>query len=231
MKEKNVKKGKNASLKLGLVSVLVIGIMFSFVTMNMINPSSDLTDKTILDEIIEEILEPEEYTKSWKVVWEGSLTALAAEANPGANTSGFLSVYFHPHQTDGGSYMENSSSNLESNCTGAGLGFANADDTEVDLTHSTSFDAVFRVQGNNTNCKVGGVFYDTNLKVQWTCADLSVSADTELTFGAGEAKTTANDTTYTYLYMNFFDTNSDGGFTISQDQTIEITSIKLLGYY
>lgn len=208
-KEKNVRKARNVAL----VCALVIGMMFTYTSIIM-NLGVEL----------------DEDTGSWYIIWEGNL-AQAAEANPGVNTSGILSVYFHPHQVDIGGYLENSSSNLETNCTGAGLGFANADNTEVDLVHSTTFDVVVRVQGNNSNCKVGGVFYDTNLKVQWTCADLSVSADTELTLGAGEAKTTANDTTYTYLYMNFFDTNGGSGFTISQDQTIEITSIKLLAYY
>lgn len=208
-KKYNVKK---AGVRMGLVSVFVIGIMFAYMTL----PTP--------------VLEQDD-GGSWHIIWEGSLSAVAAEANPGTNTSGILSVYFHPHQADVGGYLENSSSNLETNCTSNDLGFANADDTEVDLAHSTAFDVVIRVQGNNTNCKVGGVFYNTNLKVQWTCADLGVAGDTELTIGAGEARTTANDTTYTYLYMNFFDTNSGSGFTISQDQTVEITSIKLLGYF
>lgn len=210
-KEKN-NDVKKAGVRIVFVSMLVIGMVVGYMTLP--HPVIVTDDGG-----------------SWHIVWEGSLTALAAEATPGSNTSGILSVYFHPHQTDGGSYMENSSSNLENNCTGAGLGFANADDTEVDLAHSTTFDLVVRVRGNNSNCKVGGVFYDTNLKIQWTCAGLGVAGDTELTIGAGEAKTTANDTTYTYLYMNFFDTNSGSGFTISQDETIEITSIKFLAYY
>ena len=207
---KNVKK---AGFRLGLISVLVIGMLVG-----------------ISSEVYNFGLEQDPDTGSWHVIWEGSL-ADAAEADPGAGNSGFLSVYFHPHQADIGGYLENSSSNLETNCTDAGLGFANADDTEVDLAHSTEFDCVFRVRGSAANCKVGDTWYDTNLKVQWTCAGLSVGADTELTLGAGEAKTTANNSDYTYLYMNFFDTNSGSGFTITQDQTIEITSIKLLAYY
>jgi len=206
--------GRKAGFRLGLISMLVIGILVSYMTFP--HP----------------ILEQDEDTKSWHIIWEGNLPALAAEADPGTNTSGFLSVYFHPHQAvNMTSYMENSSSNLESNCTGADLGFANADDTEVDLKHSTAFDVVFRVQGNNSNCKVGGVWFDTNVKIQWTCADLSVGANTELLVGTSDGRWTANDTTYTYLYMNFWDDNGGNGFTISQDQTIEITSIKLLMYF
>ena len=233
-KEKNMKKagGSKPIFKVGLVIMIVIGFVYGIAGNNiMLQTSVDLTS-----DIIEEIIEPDDgYTKSWKTVWEGSLSALAAEnatiSVAGINQSGILSVYFHPHQTDIGGYLENSSDNLETNCTDAGLGFANEDAIEIDLAHSTTFDTVVRIQGNNTNCKVGGVWYDTNVKVQWTCAGLGVAGDTELTLGAGEAKTTANDTTNTYLYMNFFDDNSGSGFTISQDQTIEITSIKLLMYF
>jgi len=212
MKNKN-KNMKKAGRNLALISVLVIGIMFAYTA-----------------QLHTLHLEQDPETGSWQVIWEGSL-AQAAEADPGSGASGFLSVYFHPHQTDIGGYLENTSADLETNCTGAGLGFANADDTEVDLAHSTEFDVVVRVRGNATNCKVGAVFYDTNLKVQWTCAGLSVAGDTELTLGGGEAKTTSNNTAYEYLIMNFFDTNSGSGFTISQDQTVEISSIKLLAYY
>ena len=214
MKEKKEKNSRKAGFRsMAFVSILVIGIMVSYMTL----PTP--------------VLEQDTETGSWHIVWEGNL-AQAAEADPGAGASGFLSVYFHPHQADSmTNYMENSSSNLETNCTDADLGFANADATEVDLVHSTGFDVLFRVKGNATNCKVGAVWYDTNLKIQWTCAGLSVGADTELTVSAGEAKTTANTSAFGCLYMNFFDTNSGAGFTITQDQTIEITSIKLLGYF
>ena len=209
---KNKKRVKKASLNLGLISLLVIGTLFIF--------SAQLyTLRVEVDE------------KGYHVIWEGTL-AEAAEADPGSGASGFLSVYFHPHQaTPHASYMENSSSNLESNCTTNGLGFANADDQEVDLAHSTTFDVVFLVRGNATHCKVGGTFYDTNLKIQWTCADLSVGADTELTHLAGEGNAVSNNTDYEFLRMTFWDDNSGSGFTISQDQTVEITSIKLLAYY
>lgn len=235
MKER--KKGREAGgsksiFKVGLVIVIVIGFVWGMAGYNLVQ------DETILDKILDEIIEPDEgYTKSWQEIEEFILPPLADEnatiSVQGVNMSGILSVYFHPHQAvNMTSYMENSSSNLENNCTGAGLSWSGEDDNESDLKHSTAFDVVFRIQGNNSNCKVGGVFYDTNLKIQWTCAGLSVAADTELTVGAGEGRWTANDTTYTYLYMNFWDSGLTGsGYTISQDQTVEITSIKLLGYF
>jgi len=227
-----MKKTKNNNKKqvgfgILLVCVILIGATFGYIGMY----KAGQTNIEFVDDILDEILPDDEYQMSWKVVHEIDLISLGAEAEPGENISGFTSVYFHPHQADIGGYMENSSSNLETNCTDANLGFANADDTEVDLVHSTAFDVVIRVKGNATNCKVGSVWYDTNLKVQWTCAGLSVGADTELTLDAGEAKTTANTSTDSCLFMNFFDTNSGAGFTISQDQTIEITSIKFLAYF
>lgn len=242
MKRKKEKNGRKAGFRsMAFVSILVIGMVFGFVAIysNVLytstNLNSGIMDGTILDEIIDplELLKPqEEYQKSYKVVWEGDLAALAAEGDPGAGATGFLSVYFHPHQADNmTSYMENSSSNLETNCTNADLGFANADDTEVDLKHSTEFDVLFRVRGNATNCKVGAVWFDSNIKIQWTCADLSVGADTELLVSTSDGRWTANNTDYTYLYLNYWDDNAGAGFTITQDQTIEITSIKLLAYY
>jgi len=206
--EKNRKK---AGFRLGLISVLVIGMMFTFMT------------------VPRPVIEHNE--GEWHIIWEGNL-ASATEGDPGSGASGFLSVYFHPHTaTPEDAYDQNTSATIETNCTNAGLGYANADDTEVDLAHSTEFDVVFRVRGNATNCQVGGVWFDTNLKIQWTSADLSVGADTELTVGASEGIATSNNSDYTFLYMNFWDDNSGSGFTISQDETAEITSIKLLAYY
>lgn len=239
-KQKDVKEagGSKSIFKVGLVIVIVIGFVWSMAGSNLLQTNIN-SGNVIFDEIVDEVTQPENddgYTMSWKEIDEFILPPLADEnatiSVPGVNTSGILSVYFHPHMAvPMNDYFENSSTNLESNCTTAGLGWSGEDDNESDLTHSTTFDVVFRVQGNNSNCKVGGVFYDTNLKIQWTCAGLSVGADTELTSGAGEGRYTANDTTYTYLYMNFWDDNGGSGFTISQDQTVEITSIKLLGYF
>ena len=214
---KENKKVRKAGKSAALVCALVIGILFVYATFP--HP----------------VLVVDEDTGSWNVVWEYSIASADENATisvQGVNLSGILSVYFHPHvAVNMTSYFENSSLNLENNCTGAGLGWSGEDDNESDLQHSIAFDVVFRVQGNNSNCKVGGIFYDTNLKIQWTCAGLSVAADTELTVGAGEGRWTANDTTYTYLYMNFWDDNGGCGFTISQDQTIEITSIKFEAYF
>jgi len=210
---KDRKKRNRSKFGYGLIAVLVIGMVFGYMT------------------IPRPVLQVDEDTGEWHIVWEGNL-ASAAEANPGTGASGFLSVYFHPHQaTPHASYFENSSSNLESNCTTNSLGFANADDTEVDLAHSTTFDVVVRARGNVSNCQVGGTWFDTNLKVQWTSASLAVSADTELSLVGGNASATSNDSAFTYMYMNFWDDNGGTGYTISQDQSLEITSIKLLAYY
>jgi len=208
MKEKIDKKSKK--VRYGLIIALVTGIMFVYATVP--------TPEVLIDE----------ETGSWHVIWKGNL-AQAAEYDPANDSSTILSVYFHPHQVDVGGYNENSSSNLETNCTGGNLGFANGDDQEVDLAHSTEFDIVVRVRGNDTHCKVGATWFNSNLRVHLTCADLTI--DQDLTLAAGEAMTTHNASDSTYLYMNFFDTNSGSGFTISQDQTVEITEISLEAYY
>jgi len=204
-------KPKYKQVRYGIVVALVIGMMVSYMTLP--HP----------------VLEQDEDTKSWHIVWQGSL-AQAAEADPGNESSWILSIYLHPHQTDIGGYLENSSSNLETNCTDAGLGYANADDTEVDIAHSTSFDIVVRVRGEADHCKVGGVWFDTNLRVTVDGTNLG-GTDEVLTLDAGEAKTTANNSDYTFLYMNFFHTKAGAGFTISQDQTIEVGEIFFEAYY
>ena len=208
MKEKNPKYKK---VRYGIVVALVIGMMVSYMTLP--HP----------------VLEQDEDTKSWHIVWQGSL-AQAAEADPGNESSWILGIYLHPHQADIGGYLENSSSNLETNCTDAGLGYATADDTEVDIAHSTSFDIVVRVRGESDHCKVGADWYDTNLRVTVDATNLGGSNEV-LTLDAGEAKTTENNTNWPFLYMNFFHDNGGSGFTISQDQTIEVDTIFFEAYY
>jgi len=210
MKEKNPKYKK---VRYGIVIALVIGMMVSYMTLP--HP----------------VLEQDEDTKSWHIVWEGNIAQAVENVTTSAlqNTSGILSVYFHPHLTDTGGYFENSSSNLETNCTTAGLGYANEDGVEVDLAHSTTFDIVVRVRGNATNCKVGGVWFDTNLRVTVDGTNLGGSNET-LTVGA-EGKWTDNTSSFAHLHMNFFYTNSGSGFTISQDQTVELPWIKFEAYF
>lgn len=166
--------------------------------------------------------------KSWHVVMEWTpVDPVYAEANPGAGASGFLEIFIMNHTgTDDNAYKQNTSATIEGWCDAAGLGYCNADDSEIDIAHSTNFHVLVRVRGNATHCKSGATWYDTDLRVRWTSADLSVGADTVMTGYA-----THNASASTYLYMNFWDNNTGSGYSISKGATAEITSIKFEAYY
>jgi len=201
-KKKNIKKaGVFLGVLTGVIAVVVI----------MANVS-DTIEKGNLTKV----------EKKYHLIQE--ITPVAAEADPGAGNSGILEIYIYPHSGDPGTtYAENTTGTLEA----AALGYCNADDSEVEnIPYSTTFDVVVRVRGNDTHCKRDGTWFDTDLRVRWTCAGLSVGADTEMT-----GVISANDSGYDFLYMNFYDTNSGSGYTISKDQTVEITSIKFEAYF
>lgn len=165
-------------------------------------------------------------TRSWHVIFEGNL-ASAAEADPGSGAGGILEVFFINHTaTPATAYDENTSATLESWCTAAGLGYASADDFNVELAHTVTFDVVVRVRGNATMCERAGDWFDADLKVEWTSSDLGISADTDMT-----GVVSYNNTAAPYLWMNFYDTNGGSGFTLSKDETNTISSIKFSAYY
>jgi len=197
---------KRNKIGYGLVFFLVMGMLFAYFTF----PSPTFVKKD----------------GSWHVIFEGNL-AEAAEADPGAGASGILEIFIINHSaTPGTTYTQNSSSTLEGWCTAAGLGYCNADDSNVDIAHSTAFDIVVRVRGNDTHCWRTDHWYPADLKVEITCAGLSIGADTDLT-----GVVSYNNSGADYLWMNFYIDNSGSGYTISKGSTVEITSIKFSAYY
>lgn len=167
-------------------------------------------------------LEYEEDTRSWHIVWEGNL-AQATEANPGAGAGGILEIFFYPHVANPNTvYAENNSAILEANS----LGWANADDFNVQLPHSTPFDIVVRVRGNATQCKRGNIWWDSDLRVRITSSDLGIATDTVMT-----GIVTRNNSADPFLWMNFYINNTGLGYTLSKDQIAQITSIKFEAYY
>jgi hypothetical protein len=209
MKEEKTK-SKAGRLRPWLVIGLVIGIMVSYMTF----PHPQLVQ--------------DEETGSWHIIFDGNL-AQAAEANPGAGAGGILEIYFVNHSaTNHSSASCNVSATIEGWCNAANLGYANADDFNVELAHSTAFDICIKVRGNETQCDRGGNFCDTDLRVRITSADLSIGADTVLT-----GTILHNDTNDDYLWM-MFETKGDNpyaGFTLPKDASYDITSIKFEAYY
>lgn len=205
MKENKVYK-KKAGFRVGLIVALVVGMMFSYMT---------LPQPTIVHD-----------ERGWHVVWEGSF-AQAAEADPGAAAGGILEIFFINHSASPDTtYTVNTSATLETWCTAAGLGYASADDFNFELAHSVDFDVVIRVRGNQTQCYRTDHWHPQDLRVRWTSSDLSVSADTVMT-----GVVSYNNSAQPYLWMNFYDDNSGSGFSLSKDQSVDITSIKFEAYY
>jgi hypothetical protein len=161
--------------------------------------------------------------KTWHVIFEGNM-ASAAEANPGAGVGGILEIFFVNHTDEDCS--ENDSATIEGWCDAADLGYASADDFNVELANSVAFDIIVRVRGNVTMCDRGGDWFPADLKVEITSADLGLGADTAMT-----GTVTLNNTALDYLYMNFEHDNADAGFTLSKDEVNQITSIKFSAYY
>jgi hypothetical protein len=200
---------KKAGLGYGMIVVLVIGIMFGYMA---VQPQLEIDER------------------GWHVIWEGSL-ADAAEADPGAGNSGILGVYILNHTgTPADAYNENDSvTHFEAWASANNLGFATADATDVEIAYDTSFDIVVRVRGSSTHCKRDSTWYDTDLKVEITSADLSISSDTAMTRVTPVAA--GNTSSFTFLYVNFYIDNSGSGYTLSKGETNEITSIKFSAYY
>ena len=169
--------------------------------------------------------------KKWHVLFKGTLLEALAEASPGAGASGFLEVFFINHSV-GNDYIDvNTSATLEGWCTANNLGYATADDTEVDLAHSTNFDIAIKVRGNATHCKDGATWMDTHLNVTITWSDETMTdaqPDHQTTSGHADF----NNTAWDYLYVIFAWDNSNSGFTISKGETgSEIESIEFAAYY
>lgn len=203
-KEKN-KKYKKAGFGTGMVIMLVIGMMFGYMA---VQPQLQVDER------------------GWHVLFSGNL-AQAAEADPGAGASGILEIFIVNHSAaPSDAYNENTSATIEGWCTANGLGYATADDSDVEIAYDTTFDIVVRVRGNTTHCYRTDKFYDTDLNVTITSADLSISADTDCT-----RVVSSNDTGYDFIYVNFYLNNGGSGYTISKGSTAEIQNIKFAAYY
>ena len=153
---------------------------------------------TIVFHIPKPVIEPTD-EGTWHVVWRGSL-ADAAEADPGAGASGFLGFYLLNHTASPATaYDENDSSVFETWATTAGLGYANADEFNIEITHSVALDFVFRGRGNKTNCWNGTDFIDAHCRVNLTVSGVLTISDV-----TGTLVVTYNDSGQNYLWYNVY---------------------------
>jgi len=216
-KNENKKKASmgKSIYKVGLVMMIVFGFAFA-----MVGPYPHI-EKT-------------DDGKTWHIIWEGSLADAMEEATPAtADASCILMIYLVNHSADPANAYDagagaNDTYTLQDWCNASNLGFANADDSDVELAHTVAFDIVVKVRGNTTVAyrEDESAFWDSDLLVEITSADLSIGGDTDMT-----GVVCSNSTSYGYIYVNFYDDNSGSGYTLSKDQTAEITSIKFSAYY
>jgi len=205
MKENKIKNGKKAGVRAAVFAALVIGMFVAWATFP--HPVVKVDER------------------GWHVVFDGNL-AQAAEGNPGAGASGILEIFFINHSATNAYKGVNTSATLEGWCTAAGLGYASADDFNVELAHSVLFDIAIKVRVNKTHAWDGAKFVDGWVRMNITSADLSISADSAM-----EKNVLYNNTGQDYIWIMFFYDFSNAGYDLSKDQSADITSIKLQAYY
>lgn len=205
------KENKKKMYKAGLVSLVFVGFVGAILIMTQVG----------------NVIPEQEKVRSWHMVAEWTpLSPLFADADPGAGAGGILNIFMVNHSSVG-NLTENTSATVEGWCDANDLGYCNADDSEVDIAHSTDFDFGIKVRANATQAKRAAVWFDTDVRVRVTSADLGLSADTVLT-----GHILQNNTNDDYIWM-MFETKADdtNGFSISKDSTNEVTSIKFECYY
>lgn len=203
-KERNGNPFKKAGVRLGLV----IGIFLLLVL-----GSAGPYPKLVMDD-----------NRRWHIIWEGSF-AEAMELVPivAGNSSIQMIYIMNSTGTDNNARAENDTYVIQNWCNVSGLLYTNADDTEIDIAHSTNFEIWVNVRGNATHCKRGANWFDSDLRVRITSADLSIGADTVCTNFV-----TSNNSAFTFLYVNCILT---GPYSITKGSTNQITSIKFEAYY
>jgi len=215
--KKNEQKNKVFSKRskygsMALVSALVIGILFGYMTF----PHPQLVR--------------DDDGRSWHILFDGNL-AQAAEGNPGAGSSGILEIFFINHSVGNDYKAINTSATLESWCNdnlaaGGGNAWVNADDFNLELKHSVLFDIAIKVRVNMSDSGDGSDFNENWVRMNITSTDLGISADTGM-----EKNVLVNNSGYEYMWVMFYYDFSNAGYDLSKDESADITSIKLQAYY
>jgi len=184
--------GKKIGLIFGaILAIAVSGLFFSYIA------SQPMVENTIMEQRIPTLIP-------------------VGDANPGDN-SGFFYFMVYPHQEDPATAY---SVNL-SNATAYEYSDVGNTSATGETPYSTTFDIVIKCGVTNEDGYWTGN-QSRNADYNWcliTCADLSISADTNMT-----EVFIGNSTTYAYYhyYMN----NGGAGYTITEGQSFNVTSVK-----
>lgn len=160
----------------------------------------------------------------WQVIWKGNL-ASAAENNPGAGVSGWMSTFCLDYAETPGTCLMSNGSAGNYDTWGNVSGYQNADDAvAMDLASEDPFYFVVRCRFNETVCGDAGVLQDDRVRCALTVSgdetisDVALDGDDDSVAGGGGAFVSYNGSAW--LYVNFcWDDNSDG-YQITDDGSL-----------
>jgi hypothetical protein len=139
------------------------------------------------------------------------------DGDPGGAT-GFFYFMIYPHQAVPGTAYASNLSNASA------YEYSDVGDAVAigDTPYGTTFDIVIKVgvtddDGVNTTTSN---WDDTYMWANLTCADLSIGADTAMT----ELEIVNGSS---YRYMHYYMNNGGAGYTITEGQSFNVTSVKL----
>ena len=159
----------------------------------------------------------------WHVIWKGN-SASAAEADPGADESGWLAFWCYDYAETPSD--DNATAGNYDTWTTNVSGYQSVDNADaMDLASEDPFYFVARCRFSEVHCGDAGVLISNRTRVSLTVSgdetitDKTIYGDDTDLAGGGGAFVTSNDTV-AWLYINFYwDDNSDG-YQITDDGTL-----------
>ena len=143
-------------------------------------------------------------------------TQVTGDADPGDN-SGFFYFQIRPHEAD----PETAYATNQSNATA----YEYSDSGNVSATGETPFETTFDilikvgVTDEDGQWSSNNTWNDAYMWLNLTCADLSISADTDM-------NETEIANTSSYRWMHYWLNNAGAGYTITEGESFNITSAK-----
>jgi len=181
-------------------------------------------------------VEQEEHTRTWHVIWQGSL-AEAAENSPVAGATGWLQIFFVNHTaTPDTAYDENTSSTIEGWCTANMAGktpYGTADEFRVELDNLVSFDIVVRARWNATHAKNATIFDDSRCRIRmnFTCTSWADGED-KAALTEGNLTVSYNNSGAAYIWCNvYWNADDYGGYQLNPDAVLTIPMISIEAEY